>query len=212
MEESQQFKKWQWIRARVIKSRSDSRTESYKVEWKSIVAGAVLPAASGWAKRWQYVQHLVKPSEEAVNASGASLGLIKPADYQLEFKYPENPGWTAEERQKLRGVFGAENFFGEAPKGRLLEKLPVEIRYRYRCDGESEMRHCQLFEDWEVGESWRQWSRRYRTREVLEAAIRETYVDRPKRHDNLYLFIGTHARHRVWMVIGHVQPMHLKRA
>jgi hypothetical protein len=46
-------------------------------------------------------------------------------------------------------------------------------------------------------------------RTVLEAAIRNKYVDEPARKDNLYLWVGTHSRWKEWLVIGHAQPAHL---
>jgi hypothetical protein len=204
--EGQRFKKWQWIRARVEKA-SDPRPESYKVDATSIEVLDEIPSGKGWAKRWSLVEHLVSDSQEAVDASGATLGLIKPASYSLTFEDKREPKWTAEERQKLLGR-GAIDMFGSrvAPQS-LLHKIPVQIRYEFSCDGSCS--HHQLFEDWEVGASWRNWNRRYRTRPMLEAAITNEYVDEPARRDNLYLWIGTHARWKSWLVIGHAQPTNL---
>jgi hypothetical protein len=206
--DGQRFKKWQWIKARVQKA-SDPRRESYKVDATTIEVVDEIPPGKGWLRRWSYVEHLVSPTVEEAEGSGASLGLIKPAKYVMTFKDKEQPTWTAEERQKLLGQ-GPTDLFGAAVTPRsLLQKVPVEIRYDYSCDGSC--RHHQLFEDWEVGESWRTWTRRYPTRAVLEAAIRNRYVDEPHRKGNLYLWVGTHSRWQEWLVIGHVQPAHLAK-
>lgn len=211
--ESQRFKKWQWIRGKVVKARRDARAESYQIDWQSITPKAEIPAGHRWSERWRYVKHLLKPSLEAVQESGATLGLIKPSEYDMLFSYPTDPHWTTEQRAKLRGSLGATDLFGAAPRGRLLERMPVEFRYQFRCNRDEERPHKYLFEDWEVCESWRKWARekRYHGRPMLEAAVRNRYVDLPRQHDNLYLFVGTHARWGSWLVIGHVQPMHLAR-
>jgi len=204
--EGQRFKKWQWIKARVQKA-SDPRKESFKIDATTIEVVDEIPPGKDWPKRWHYVEHLVAPSLEEVEATGASLGLIKPSSYSMTFKDKDDPAWTAQERAKLLGQ-GPTDLFGTllTPKS-MLQKIPVEIRYKYSCNGDCN--HHQLFEDWEVAESWRTWKPRYRTREVLEDAIRNRYVDEPEAKDNLYLWIGTHSRWQEWLVIGHVQPAHL---
>jgi hypothetical protein len=148
--EGQRFKKWQWIRAKVEKA-SDSRKESFKVDATSIEVLDEIEAGKDWPRRWALVEHLVSESVETVEASGATLGLIKPKIYTMTFKDRTEKFWTADEREKLLGQ-GPVDMFGTAVTPRsLLQKIPVEIRYRYSCDGTCQ--HHQWFEDWEVGES-----------------------------------------------------------
>lgn len=211
--EAARFKKWQWIEASVVKADNDPRRESYRVDATSIAPGEYLPPGKGWSSRWERVAHLVRPSLEAVQDDrGASLGLIKPAEYSITFEDHEEPAWTRDELEKLTGAPGAADLFGaKSAPGNLLEKIPVRIRYKYRCDDARCTGHEQLFEDWEVGESWRAWAARYPDLSVRKAAIIERYADIPRAKDNLFLFVGTHSRHPVWLVIGHVQPAHLAR-
>lgn len=204
--EGQRFKKWQWIRARVEKA-SDPRPESYKVDVTSIEVLDEIKAGKDWPTRWERIGHLVSDSVEAVEASGATLGLIKPRTYSMTFNDKADFSWTAEEREKLLGQGPVDMFGTPVTPKTMLQKIPVEIRYRYSCDGVCE--HHQWFEDWEVGESWRTWTRRYPDRALLEGAIRNKYVDEPARKDNLYLWVGTHSRWKQWLVIGHAQPAHL---
>ena len=93
---------------------------------------------------------------------------------------------------------GKVHLFGNAvAPARLLEKMPVKFRYKFECS-DCESTHRLLFEDWEVCESWRKWSRerRYGTRGVLEEAVIHRYVDEPRRKDNLYFFFdGNMAAH-----------------
>lgn len=205
--ESQRFKKWQWIKARVRKARNDSRRESFEVEYESIEALHEMPSGkNGWRKRWERIAHLVSPSLESVITSGASLGLIKPRNYALSVEKLRDPNWTTDELRKLRGDSDVDLFGNKLTPTTLLEKLPVRMRYTFDCQ-DDENRHSLLFEDWEVGVSWRNWNKRYPDPDVLDAALRETYVDKPRRKDNLYFFVGNIAAHpQVWMVIGQIQP------
>jgi hypothetical protein len=210
MAEAQRFKKWQWIRAKVQKARSDPRPESYKVDYESIEALEELPPGKGWPARWALVQHLVLPSLEAVKASGASLGLIKPRNYSIKIEKVRDPHWTQDDIEKMRRGEGETDLFGNKLTPRtLLEKLPVQMRYVFDCQDDDE-RHDLIFEDWEVGASWRSWKKRYPDPIVLQDAIRNEYVDEPTRKNNMYFFLGNnYKRQHIWMVIGHVRPDHL---
>lgn len=214
MEEAKRFKKWQWIEASVTKASSDSRRESYKIDATSIIPHEVLPPrTAGWQRRWGHVEPLISPSLEQLKTTGATLGLIKPATYDLVFSDEPQPFWTPDQQAKLHGANGASDLFGNRSGPlQLLEKIPVKIQYEYTCNDASCTGHQQLFEDWEIGESWRAWSRKYRTRAELKEKLRERYVLEPRAKDNLYLFLGTLARHpKEWVVIGHAQPLHLAK-
>lgn len=209
LQESNRFKKWQWIRAKVTKANDDRRPESFKVDVSSIRAGEIMDSGKGWPDRWQRIRHLVSPSwetlEEQRKKNGTSLGLIRPSAVKaLEIEDEDKPDWTADEQAKLAGAPGATDLFGSAPPSHLLEKLPVRFRYVYSCDGICGP-HRQLFIDWEVGQSWRSWRTTYRPREKLENAIRHKYLEEPR--GNLLLFLGTvHRFPDVWMVIGQIRP------
>lgn len=211
LKEAQRFKKWQWIEANVTKA-TDGRPESYKVEFDSIeVLGDPLPPGrKGWPERWRYVAHHLGPTMCSLRAqSSLTLGLIKPIDYELVIEDLKEKEWTAMQRQKLLGFQGMNLFGADKTRVRILEKLPVKISYKFRCQEASCNGHKMMFEDWEIGESWRKWSSgQYTDRAVLEAAVRETYVDEPRAKDNLYLFVGTIAGYPgSWVVIGHAQPL-----
>ena len=209
MAEAGRFRKWQWVEAAVTKARNDGRAESYQVDATTIkLLDFMDPGLKGWPARWKHVDGLISPSLEALKRTSASLGIIKPAEFDLTFEDEEDPQWTLEQRSKLAGAEGAIALFGKSPPTvALLEKLPVKISYRYRCADEECTGHKQLFEDWEVGESWRSWRRRYKDRSVLEEKLRERYVHIPKAKGNLFLFVGTHSRYPdIWLVIGHAQP------
>ena len=211
LNESNRFKKWQWIRAKVTKANDDNRPESFKVDVSSITTNGIMPAGKHWPARWEKIKHLVVPSwevlEERRKTQGASLGLIHPSRILgLYIDDEKHPDWTEDQRAKLVGAPGATDLFGTAPPRQLLEKLPVNFHYFYSCDGVCGP-HRHMFIDWEVGESWRSWRERYQPRAKLEAAIRQKYLDEPQSRGNLFLFLGTvHRFPDLWMVIGQIRP------
>jgi hypothetical protein len=210
--ESQRFKKWQWIRARVQKAAKDNRQESYKVDYASIEPLEEMPAGRGWAARWALVEHLIQPSVEAVCDSGASLGLIKPRNYSLKIEKARDKDWSQDEIQKMLPREGATDLLGTPLTPRtMLERLPVQMRYVFDCSNDA-AQHDFIFEDWEVGASWRSWRKRYPNPAVLRAAFINKYVEEPTAKDNMYFFLGNnYKRQYIWMVIGQVRPEHLAR-
>lgn len=209
MAEAQRFKKWQWIRAKVEKAPHDHRPESYKVDYASIEPLEFLPAGSNWPRRWQLVAHLESPSLEAVQQSGASLGLIKPRHYSLQISPARAATWTDDEIQKLRGQSEVDLLGNRITPKTVLQKLPVQMRYIFDCQ-DDENRHDLIFEDWEIGQSWRSWKKLYPDPAVHEAALQHKYVEEPQQKDNLFFFVGNnYKRQHIWMVIGQVRPEHL---
>lgn len=212
MDEAKRFQKWQWIEARVQKAR-DPRPESFVVDVPSLrTLGPPMAAGARWPDRWRHVAPLLQPSMCTLEGRrDISLALIQPVEYSMTFEDdPQN--WSHDQLAKLTKEKGAIDLFGElrSPKS-LLQKLPVKIRYRFRCADPACQGHEKLFEDWEVGQSWRSWGARYRTRALLEAAIVNRYADEPRRHRNLYFFVGTLAAFPdTWVIIGHAQPLHLR--
>jgi hypothetical protein len=210
--EAQRFKKWQWIRAKVQKAPHDHRPESYKVDYASIQPMEEMPAGPAWAARWALVAHLVQPSFEAIRDSGASLGLIKPRNYSLKIEKLRDGIWSQDDIQKMLPGQGSTDLFGTPLTPRtMLEKLPVQMRYTFDCSNDT-AQHDFIFEDWEIGQSWRSWRRRYPAPSVLQAALINKYVDEPTEKDNMYFFLGNnYKRQHIWMVIGQVRPQHLAR-
>jgi hypothetical protein len=66
-----QFKKWQWITARIAKATNDHRPESHKVFVDTIQCeGDPLPTKQGWRARWAQVANM--PAAVNVNRTSPS--------------------------------------------------------------------------------------------------------------------------------------------
>ena len=79
-----QFRKYQWIRAKVEKTPGDNRPESFNIDYTSMSLGDSIEPGSDWyeRKKWVLNQQTVFKSLEDLHAAqenkGTSLGLIKP--------------------------------------------------------------------------------------------------------------------------------------
>lgn len=103
----QQFKKRQWIRAKVEKARKDHRAESLTIKVDTIDGGEVVLPGKDWAERRRLLSPLkVYQYFDEVDAeqrnSGISLAMLKPSRIlALEIERLSNPEWTEEELAKL---------------------------------------------------------------------------------------------------------------
>lgn len=155
VEQNKQFKKWQWLEARVRKSRNDHRPESHRIDVDTIVCGASLTTKKGWAHRRQWLDKLptfdsVQAMDEARSKEGLSLALLCPKDTpRLEIKKARHSDWTKEEKEKLLHHQMQGSLFSESETRRdvqQLRKIPFDFYYRY---GEPEDRLKIV--DWEAG-------------------------------------------------------------
>jgi hypothetical protein len=89
-----------------------------------------------------------------------------------------------------------------------LEQVPWTFSYRFTCSDERCTSHELQIQDWEIGQSFRRWSRTDPDR--WDEMIRRRYErDLPDR--DLNLVVGNLAkRHQTFVIIGLVRPPRLK--
>ena len=78
--DEQQFKKWQWVTARIEKARNDRRPESHRVFVDTIVCdGDPLPTSRGWQSRRDQLRKMpIFDDFAALDATRASSGVAEP--------------------------------------------------------------------------------------------------------------------------------------
>ncbi len=214
----QQFKKWQWIKAKVEKARGDHRPESLNIKVDTIEGGELVSTDRDWAERRSLISKIkvfdnFDDIELERQAGQRSLALLKPARILGLHVVPvSNPNWTEEElaklvqEQKQGGLFDEE----DKPAIRTLQKLPFDFYYRYECGCGStvlSLRHKLV--DWEVGALYWKCRRLYGAnweahfRNQLEARI-------PAK--NLMLLMGNQHRFQdQWLIISLIYPPHQRQ-
>jgi hypothetical protein len=171
--DEQQFRKWQWIEARVEKSREDHRPESHRVfiDTINVEAEPMQAGKKGWPLRMALLDKApcfdsFEAMEEARIATGLSLALLKPSRIvKLEIEPAKENAWSAEEIAKLERWQQQDGLFDEDAASKdvkLLEKLPFDFYYQCEFDvgGEPQTKRIKLV-DWEVGALYRNLRRQH---------------------------------------------------
>lgn len=170
-----QFAKYQWMRVKTIAPRSDRRPETRTPLLDSVELGEKIDTRYGWLRRMDLLEPLRADSMcELVRRQrldGTSLGIFSPADVDKLVIEPE-PDWSPRQRM----ILDQPSLLAATPKGSL-EKPPLSVSYRYRCDDPACKGHKQKNVDWEVGEACRSWSRRAADSTDLRRMVEQKWLD-----------------------------------
>jgi hypothetical protein len=206
LDDENKFKKYQWITVNVSKARNDLRPESFNPQVDQIETGAILSSEREWAARWNVLRPLLNPSlcqlqNDRENDGFPTLGLIKPEIERLVIT-PSSAQWTAKQLDALKQT----SLFHKSPENEL-EKIPFDFRYEFRCKKVFCPGHHMICTDWEMGESYRQWRRKYG--DGWEAKFRERYEAEMIEKNDTHFFVGNlHQFPNAWIVIGLFYPPH----
>jgi hypothetical protein len=213
--DDKQFKKWQWIKARIEKASNDHRSESHKVFVDTIICeGEPLTTKQSWKARREQLSNIpifddFDALEQArASSSGGTLGLLRPSNViGLDITQSENQDWTAEERQKLVQHERQLGLFDEADAKRIatLRKVPFDFHYRYACKTvgqERQYRH--KIADWEAGALY--WNCRTRHGDAWEAPFRLKLEEKLPAADLMFLMGTIHRFPNQWLIVSLIYP------
>jgi hypothetical protein len=202
--EEKQFPKWSEIELDVSDSSSDNRLESLRPIESSIEVVRKIGTSANWAERMQLLEPLLVGSMCDVvrqqQATGASLAAFRPHSVSsVEVKAERSPDWSESDRNALAQC----NLW--AQDKRILEKIPLRWSYRYSC-GPDCSGHRQKIIDWEIGEAWRQWRRRYGPTKTADLVGEHwmTLASAPK--DPVFLVGNLRRWTNVFLVLGVCYP------
>jgi hypothetical protein len=210
--DNKQFKKWQWISARVDKAKNDHRPESHKVFVDTIrVDGKPMPTKNGWAERRALLQKLpifgdFSALETARQQAGPTLSIVRPAKILgLDITPVDRPEWTENEKAKLlqhqqqAGLFEAT----DAKSISVLRKLPFDFHYRY-ASSDASVSYRHKIVDWEIGALF--WNCRKIYGEKWEAPFRDK-LERSLPSADLMFLMGTiHRFPDQWLIVSLLYP------
>jgi hypothetical protein len=217
IEESQKFKKWQWVELRVEKATKDRRPESHKVYVDNIVCGEQIDTRRGWAERRPWLEKIPTfDSPAAMDAArlseGISLALLRPRQViRLDITPARYADWTSEEREKLTRELMQGDLFSEAEvqrEVRELRKIPFD--FYYRCiysspDGEREYK--QKIIDWEAGALY--WRCRKSHGDNWEQPFRAKLEHDLTGKDLMFLMGNLHRFQDQWLIVSLIYPPRL---
>jgi len=140
-------------------------------------------------------------SIEKLKKENASLGVIKPELTGIDVIINSTDIY---DQQKYFSL--ADDYLEKREK----VKMPVELRYQFKCKGEPECKgHNIILIDWELNELARNLMRREKDKKIIEDKIKNKFFDFMKTRD-LYFFMGTHFRFGTWIIIGLFYPQKRK--
>jgi hypothetical protein len=206
LSDDQQFKKYQWVEARVKKSTSDPRPESYQVDADSIRVVGEIPPNVGWASRWSIIGPLTALSmcelrAKQDNARFQTLGFFRPASIDRLLIEPTNDDWSEAELARLSRI----NLFDQASIPQL-EKVPFNFYYQFHCSTPDCSGHRMSCTDWEMAQSYRLWLRDYGS--SWQVQFRNRYEHEMKERYDTRFYVGTiHGHPRNWIIIGLWYPL-----
>lgn len=205
LEDDKQFKKYQWIQAKIKKS-EDHRPESHKVDCDSIkVLDESLSTRHYWAQRRSFLEPLRRRSMEEIwqeqEKKKISLSFFKPKYIERLIIEPAEPTWSTKQLAALQ----QQNFF--VPReNRSLEKVPYDFKYKYWCDDPNCKGHTQKIVDWEIYQSYRRWRAHYGP-DKWEEKLRTRYEADMQNLCDTHFFVGTMLAHpTTWLIIGLFYP------
>jgi len=206
----QQFRKWQWIEARIRKAKEDHRPESHRISVDTIeVEGEPLSTANSWFQRRQALvaaQEVFNDFDELERARqqrGVSLALLRPGKLlQLQISKADSSQWSDDEVAKLMQAQSQGHLFDEVAEQRslkLLKKLPFDFRYVYECSANGvTSAYSHKLVDWEAGALY--WN--VHRRPDWEAAFRQRFSDVFAERD-VYFLMGTiHRFPQQWLIVS----------
>jgi hypothetical protein len=199
------FRKYQWIEVEVAKG-SDARPESYVPNIKSIkVFGEPLPTANEWRARKEIVyplrsESLCQLQRERDANKYPTIGFFRPKLIKELRISPAEPMWTQSQLDMLR----QGTLFDNPPLAQL-EKLPYNFHYLFDCAEEGCKGHALGCTDWEMGQSYRKWTREYG--EDWEEKFRQRYETEMIERNDTHFYVGTiHQHPHRWIIIGLFYP------
>lgn len=213
--DEQQFRKWQWIEARIQHASDDRRKESHRIFVDTIVSREEpISTTDGWKVRRELIRKLptfddFAEMEAARERDGITLAILRPNRILgLDIKDTASPDWTDEEKAKLLQMQNQGSLFDagkEAANIRLLRKLPHDFHYRYMCStehGEQEYRHKIV--DWEAGALYWNVKRAHGPRWI--APFRRKLEDDLPSKDLMFLMGTIHRFPDQWLIVSLLYP------
>jgi hypothetical protein len=202
--EEKQFPKWSEIELDVTDSSSDNRPETLRPVESSIEVVRTIDTSRNWAERMQLLEPLLVDSMcEAIRQqreTGVSLAAFRPDSVaSVQVKAEGSPDWSESDRNALAQC----NLWMQDKQ--ILEKIPLRWSYRYSC-GTDCSGHRQKIIDWEIGEAWRRWCRRYGPAETADR-ISEKWMQLASAPKDPVFLVGNLRRWtNVFLVLGVCYP------
>ncbi len=204
LEFEQRYPRWSIISAEIEKNEKDYRSESFRINDKSVNIIRNIGTSDNWANRKSFILPLQFRSIQDIQTQGKSLGIIKPQSIDKYFYKETEREWSL----KQQAVQDQLDLFEPSLP---LEKIPYQFLYKFTDqDGVS---HRYSISDWEISQLYRNCrdnSRKYNQQEQEAEAlekVRQKLEDDFLNKKDLYFIVGNLKNHKnTFFIIGLFYP------
>jgi hypothetical protein len=211
---AQQFKKWQWIHARIERAPADRRRESHKLFVDTIrFNGEPLSRSHNWRERRNQLRSLKIYEDFAALeadrvASGITLGVLRPSTIVgMDISPAANPEWSDDEKSKLLQSQQQAGLFDNTDAKALttLRKLPHDFHYRYECSVNGTcVQYRHKIVDWEAGALY--WNCVHKHGPAWEQPFRKKLEQQLPVADLMFLMGTIHRFPDQWLIVSLIYP------
>ncbi|MCZ2204433.1 hypothetical protein [Bartonella sp. A05] len=198
LEESQRYKKYQWIELEIGENPTDHRPESYRpLNIDDITLGDCIPTDRNWEERRKFIfaNNTVHTNLETIiegaKSNQYSLVIFKPKQIKDFVVEAVNREWELSRKEAIEAALKQGSLFEEHDKQdfKLMPKLPYKFSYRFTDDEDKES--TLMIEDWEIGQLyWNCLNTSNSEKEAIDK-VKQKYFDDFALTKDIYLFLGT---------------------
>lgn len=201
LSESQQFKRWNWVRYKFTRSKDDPRAESQKVIPETLEVTGTIKSS----ERASFLDPLVRASFADADSRRESLTLIRPKKFALE-AHAKSLEEIAQETQKHSELANQLSMFDKTAK----PLVPCPMRFVAKWQDQDGKHRSHECDDWETSAAFNRFEREY-GRSTAISVLKEKYEDEYMRA-GLALGFSTHKRRNAefgtdnqWLLVGMIR-------
>jgi hypothetical protein len=224
LDETEQYRKFDWIGCKLIKNDSDPRPETrHAADLKQLVPDGHMDTASNWRDRRKLLLNTSKVYSQlqtlidGAKANKLSLAVFKPKKITGFVWEEEERAWDAAKVAEMRNKTHQTELFAEETwrqTFKVIPKLPYSFSYEFE-DAAGKKSKLQIL-DWEIGALfWNCLKRHSGNEKVALEKVRVKYFDQFLKTD-LHFFLGTTQQFHFiapnpWVIIGVLPIPHQKQ-
>ncbi len=197
---NQRFGRFDWIEAEMTRATDDPRPESFRIKEDTlrILMPGEKVSSEERVRLWKpSIARSLTVLEDEQRATQRSLGIIRPDDGTVRFKFQQLDRASEDDQDTARSVYVQQSLIEEPLKP--LPKPEYVFRYQFSSGG---TQHTMQLHDWEVETTYHNYKRRYGSPDEALDKMVEFYEHRAPAM-NLHLIMGNmHKRPWQFIVIG----------
>lgn len=191
LDETNKFKRWQWLRYASRAPTNDRRTES-----RHVFEDKLQPLNSmRQGERAEFLERLIMPSARHAADEGHSLTIVRPIDYRFSIR-PMKQG----EHDALCRSYQKSTAQGSLLDQELKAFVPPQCHFRLRFT-DADGTHSHQCGDWETIAAFTKWKRKYGA-EKAARYLSDKYNDEYRENGVVFALGTIQKRPRQWALLG----------